>query len=127
MSGHGPEGIRKEVKIYRIIGAVLIAGTIITVTAANAHLGILLGIAVAILIAAVKGSLVAGYFMHLFTERKLIYGVLALTAVFIVVMVGLIMFSYGDQQGRHQGAFPVPVQHVTPHHSETSQEKQHVP
>jgi caa(3)-type oxidase subunit IV len=57
--------------------------------ASNVHLGIILGIIVASIIATVKGALVAGYFMHLFAERRLIYGVLALTAVFIVVMIGL--------------------------------------
>ncbi len=127
MSEHGADGIHKQVKVYKIIGAVLIVGTIITVLAASVHLGILLGIAVAVLIATVKGSLVAGYFMHLFGERKLIYGVLALTAVFIVVMIGLLLFSYGDQQGHHRGVFPVPQQYVVPHHGETHEESQHVP
>lgn len=120
MSGHD---IAKQVRLYKIIGAVLIVGTIITVLASNVHLGILLGIIVAIIIAMIKGSLVAGYFMHLFGERKLIYGVLALTTVFIIVMIGLLLFSYGDQQGHHQGAFIVPQGHVQPHHAEAA----HVP
>ena len=114
MSGHD---IAKQVKLYKIIGAVLIVGTIITVLASNVKLGILLGIAVAVIIAGIKGTLVAGYFMHLFSERRLIYGVLALTAVFIIVMVGLLLFSYGDQQGRHTGAFNVPQGFAQPHHA----------
>ena len=81
------------------------------------------GITVAVIIATVKGSLVAGYFMHLFAERRLIYGVLALTAVFIIAMVGLLLFSYGDQQGHHQGAFIVPQRHVPVHPAEG----EHVP
>jgi len=114
MSGHD---IAKQVKLYKIIGAILIVGTIITVMASNVHLGIILGIIVALIIATVKGTLVAGYFMHLFAERRLIYGVLALTAVFVVVMVGLLLFSYGDQQGRHTGAFNVPQGIAQPHHA----------
>jgi len=114
MSGHD---IAKQVKLYKIIGAILIVGTIITVMASNVHLGIILGIIVALIIATVKGTLVAGYFMHLFAERRLIYGVLALTVVFIVVMVGLLLFSYGDQQGRHTGAFNVPQGFAQPHHA----------
>lgn len=120
MSGHD---IAKQVKLYKIIGSVLIVGTIITVMAANVHLGIILGIVVALIIAAIKGTLVAGYFMHLFDERRMIYGVLALTAIFIVVMIGLLLFSFGDQQGHHPGAFDVPQQFVQPHHGEG----EHVP
>ena len=124
MSGHD---IAKQVKLYQIIGAILIAGTIITVMASNVHLGVILGIVVAIIIATVKGTLVAGYFMHLFAEKRLIYGVLALTAVFIVVMIGLLLFSYGDQQGQHSGAFNVPQKFVEPHHGEAKTEGEHVP
>ena len=120
MSGHD---IAKQVKLYKIIGAILIVGTIITVMASNVHLGIILGIIVALIIATVKGTLVAGYFMHLFSERRLIYGVLALTAVFIVVMIGLLLFATGDQQGHHSGAFNVPQKFVEPHHAEG----EHVP
>ena len=114
MSGHD---IPSQVKIYKIVGAALIVGTVITVMAANVHLGIILGIIVAIIIATIKGTLVAGYFMHLLNERRLIYGVLALTAVFIVVMIGLLLFAYGDQQGHHSGAFHVPQKFVEPHHA----------
>ncbi len=124
MSGHD---VSKQVKIYRVVGTVLIVGTIITVVASNVHLGILLGIIIAVVIATIKGSLVAGYFMHLFAERKLIYGVLALTAVFIVVMIGLLLFTYGDQQGHHRGAFIVPQGHVQPHHEAAKTEGEHVP
>jgi caa(3)-type oxidase subunit IV len=123
MSETHSHDISRRVLTYLAVGAALIIGTVITVLAAGVQLGILVGIAVAILIATVKGSLVAGYFMHLFDERKLIYGILALTGVFIIVMVGLILFSYGDQQGRHQGAFVVPQAHVQPHHAEG----EHVP
>ncbi len=115
MSAHSPEALQKQVKIYRAVAAALIVGTVVTVLAAGVHLGIVIGITVALIIAAVKGSLVAGYFMHLFSEKKLIYGVLALTAVFIAAMIGLLVFSYGDQQGRHHGIFEVPQQHVHPH------------
>jgi caa(3)-type oxidase subunit IV len=115
--------ISKQVKIFLAVGAALIVGTIVTVFAAGVKLGIIVGITVAIIIATVKGSLVAGYFMHLFAERKLIYAVLGLTVVFIIAMVGLLLFSYGDQQGHHQGAFIVPQRHVQPHHPEG----EHVP
>src|SRR3989442_1511138 len=108
MSEDHSHDISKRVKIYMAVGIALIVGTIVTVCAANVKLGIILGITVAVIIATVKGTLVAGYFMHLFDERKLIYAVLALTAAFIVVMLGLFLFSFGDQQGTGGGVFNVP-------------------
>ncbi len=120
MSAHTPEAIARQRKIYMTVGAVLLVGTVVTVMAANVHLGIILGIIIALIIATIKGSLVAGYFMHLFSEKKMIYFVLALTAVFAVVMLGLILFSYGDQQGVKPGIFDVPQQHAHPHHEEAA-------
>ena len=43
--------------------------------------------------AAVKASLVAGYFMHLITERKVIYAVLALTALFFLFVMFIPLFT----------------------------------
>jgi caa(3)-type oxidase subunit IV len=46
-----------------------------------------MAIAVALVIALVKGSLVAAYFMHLISERRLVYAVLALTVFFFGVLL----------------------------------------
>jgi cytochrome c oxidase subunit IV len=132
MSAHTPEAAEKQKTIYKAVGAALMAGTIVTVLAASVHLGIVVGIAVALIIATVKGSLVAGYFMHLFSEKKLIYGVLALTAVFVIALLGLILSAYRDQQGHPHGIFQVPQRHVQPHHeapaaSATAEKGDHVP
>jgi hypothetical protein len=48
-----------------------------------------MAVALALLVATVKGSLVACYFMHLISEKKLIYAVLVLTAVFFIVLLAL--------------------------------------
>ena len=53
-------------------------------------------IAVALVIASVKASLVAGYFMHLISERKMIYCVLMFTAIFFVGLMFLTLFSFSD-------------------------------
>ena len=113
---HQPDAIKKQVSLYWKVFGALIIGTIITVAISNVHLGILLGIAVAVAVAVVKGSLVAGYFMHLFHEVKWIYGVLILTAFFFMVLIGLVMFSASDEQGRHTGLFTVPQKHAVIHH-----------
>ena len=124
---HHAGAIEAEVKRYWKVFAALTAGTIITVTISNVHLGILLGIAAALIVAVVKGSLVAGYFMHLLHERKLIYTILVLTAVFVATLVVLLLWSYGDQQGTPHGIFAVPQRHVPiGHHAETT-EPAHVP
>ena len=115
MSAHDTEAVHKQTKIYRIVGAVLFAATAATVAAATwHHLGITLGIFVAVLIATVKGSLVAGYFMHLFAERKMIYWLLALTAFFFAAMIALIMWPHGDQQGQPHGIFTTPHEAANP-------------
>jgi len=48
-----------------------------------------IAVSVALLVATVKGSLVACYFMHLISEKKLIYAVLALTVVFFIALLAL--------------------------------------
>src|SRR5258706_6598889 len=105
MSDTHHEDVQSHVKTYLKVFAALAVGTVVTVLASNVHMGIILGIIVALIIATVKGSLVAAFFMHLSAERKLIYGVLVLTAKMVVVMVGLIMLFRQDRQGREQGIF----------------------
>lgn len=115
MSDTHHDDVQSHVKTYIKVFVALAVGTVITVLASNIHLGIVLGIIVALIIATVKGSLVAAFFMHLSAERKMIYGVLMLTAAFIVVMIGLLLFSRADQQGRQEGIFAIPQGHVVVH------------
>ena len=56
---------------------------------------------VALFVAAIKGSLVACYFMHLISEKKLIYGVLALTALFFIALLLLPVLTVSDGFGIH--------------------------
>ena len=53
--------------------------TIVTVAISYLDLAVPIAVTVALLVATIKGALVAGYFMHLVSEKKLIYAVLALT------------------------------------------------
>jgi cytochrome c oxidase subunit 4 len=82
-----PESIRKEVRRYLYVFGTLAVLTLITVGVSQLHLPTAEGIALALLIATIKGSLVAAFFMHLITERKLIYGVLVLTVFFFSVLM----------------------------------------
>jgi caa(3)-type oxidase subunit IV len=48
-------------------------------------------------VASIKAFLVAGYFMHLLSERKMIYGILAATVFFLIGLMGLTIWGSHDQ------------------------------
>ena len=53
-------------------------------------------VGVALAIACGKAFLVAGYFMHLISERKMIYGIMAFTAFFFVGLMFLTIWSFNN-------------------------------
>jgi cytochrome c oxidase subunit 4 len=79
--------IDKHVKVYITVFAALMVLTIVTVGISYLHLPVAMAVTVALLVATVKGTLVACYFMHLISEKKLIYAVLALTGAFFIILV----------------------------------------
>jgi caa(3)-type oxidase subunit IV len=92
-----PEYIKKAVRTYMFVGSALIVGTGLTVWASFIHFGSnAWNITVALIIASVKSFLVAGYFMHLLSEKKAIYATLATTAFFFVALMGLTLWSMND-------------------------------
>jgi len=85
---HSPEEIKREIRVYLIVFGALAALTALTVWACYGlkmpvHTAILIALAIAV----TKGFLVAGFFMHLLSERKIIYGVLILTVFFFAVLL----------------------------------------
>ena len=80
-----PEAIKKSVRSYMIVGALLLVFTGVTVAANSFHLAVPAAITLALIIASIKGTMVAGVFMHLSHEKKWIYGSLLLTVFFFVV------------------------------------------
>ena len=91
--GHGHD-VSKEVRKYLLVFGALLVGTVITVLASFVHFGSsTMNIVVALVIASVKAFLVAGYFMHLIDERKMIYGVLSATVFFAIGLVYLTLWS----------------------------------
>jgi cytochrome c oxidase subunit 4 len=99
-----PESIRKHVRTYWMIGGALFLGTVITVVVNQVHLAIPLAITVALIIAAIKGSMVASVFMHLSNEKKWIYGALLLTVAFFIVLMSVPLFTQMDNIGTPIGA-----------------------
>lgn len=88
--------IKKHVRKYVMVFAALMALTVVTVAVSYLNLGVAGAITVALIIATIKGSLVASYFMHLISEKKMIYATLILTVVFFVVLMWLPIFAHSD-------------------------------
>ena len=89
MSGHSEDAVKKQVTVYVRIFLALMALTVVTVAVSYLNLPILWAVAVALLIACIKGSLVAAFFMHLSTEKKIILFILALAVVFFFVLLAM--------------------------------------
>ena len=99
---HSIEDVRKHVRTYLIIGVALMLGTFLTVWASLIDFGSReYNIAIALLIASVKGFLVAGFFMHLISEKKMIYSVLAFTAFFFSGLMYLTLWSMARENIIH--------------------------
>ena len=98
MSDHSAD-IDKHVRIYILVFVTLMVLTLVTVTVSYLHLPIHLAIVVALLIATIKGSLVACYFMHLISEKRLIYTVLCLTVFMFLVLLLVPVFTVADKVG----------------------------
>jgi len=98
---HSAEEVRKHINRYLLIGLALIIGTGLTVWAAFIDFGKVLpggesvnwNVVVALIIACAKGFLVAGFFMHLISEKKMIYSVLAFTVFFFAALMYLTIWS----------------------------------
>lgn len=90
--------VGKHVRTYILVFIALAVLTIVTVAVYYLPIGTAASVALALAIASVKGSLVACYFMHLISEKKLIFVVLGLTVAFFLVLLLLpALTSIGDQ------------------------------
>jgi cytochrome c oxidase subunit IV len=101
-AGHTAADIDRHVRIYITVFVSLMVLTILTVAISYLHLPIAMAVSIALLVATIKGSLVACYFMHLISEKKLIYWVLLLTVVFFVVLLALPALTTHDGFGIHE-------------------------
>jgi len=95
MSDHSSD-ISKHVRSYLIVGAALLIGTILTVWASYIDLGHHWNIVLALIIATAKASLVALFFMHLISERTMIYLVMGFTAFFFAGLMFLTLYASHD-------------------------------
>jgi cytochrome c oxidase subunit 4 len=98
MDAHaGHDDIRNHVKTYYMVFGALMALTIITVAVSYVELATPLAVTVALIVAVIKGSLVALFFMHLAHERKIIYWALTLTVIFFIFLMFVPLFTNLDR------------------------------
>jgi len=97
MSAETPEVFNNYGRRCALIFAAVACGTLVMVAASylplpNHHFTIALVLAGA----CVNASLVAGYLMHLISERKMIYALLVFTVFFFIMLMGLTVWATHD-------------------------------
>lgn len=85
-----------SVRPYFIVFGALLILTGLTVAVSWLPLPPAIAIAIGLVIAAVKASLVAMFFMHLIHERGMVVLTLVLTAVICAALFGLTLWTEGD-------------------------------
>ena len=115
---HG--NIKDHVKVYWFVFIALLILTVLTVGVSYFEFGgiVWLSIGVGLLIATVKGYLVAANFMHLNDESPTIYWTLIFTGLFLILLFAIpklwendlitsdttVLFDdLGDKQSKHDG------------------------
>jgi caa(3)-type oxidase subunit IV len=92
-----PVTIQNYLRLCAIIFAVLVATTGCMIYASFLpHYGWPAKVGIILAIAAVNAFLVAGHLMHLLSEKKLIYALLALTVFFVIGLFALTICATGD-------------------------------
>jgi caa(3)-type oxidase subunit IV len=95
---HTVQEMRHHMRRYLIVGVALAIGTGLTVWASLINFGSReINIVAALTIASAKGFLVAGFFMHLISEKKMIYAVLSFTAFFFTGLLFLTLWSMAHE------------------------------
>lgn len=98
---HHDHDVSKHVKKYLLVGALLLVFTGITVFLSYVDFGsVKANIAVGMLVATIKATLVAAIFMHLSAEKKLIYRILVFTAFFALALFFLTYLHWYDPVSR---------------------------
>ena len=89
--------IDRQVRGYMVVFVALLAMTAVTVGVSYLHLEVHHAIAVALVIACFKASLVLLFFMHLISERQVILVILAFTVAFFTVLLVLPILTSLDR------------------------------
>ncbi|HKY62010.1 MAG TPA: cytochrome C oxidase subunit IV family protein [bacterium] len=87
------EEMLKHIKIYIFVFLALAVLTLVTVWASHLQVSGTMHIIIAMAIATLKAGLVAAFFMHLISENKVLYSILAFTVVFFLVLIFITFFT----------------------------------
>jgi caa(3)-type oxidase subunit IV len=90
--------LNSYIRLCAVVFVVVLCTTSGMIAASFAHIGEgwTLKVAVILAIAVVNAFLVAGYLMHLLSEKKLIYTVLAFTVFFVIGLFALTIGATND-------------------------------
>ena len=91
-----PVSLQSYARLCAVVLGVLICTTAAMIATSFAHIGEgwTLKVAIILAIATINAFLVAGYLMHLLSEKKLIYTVLGFTVFFFIGLMGLTVWAY---------------------------------
>jgi cytochrome c oxidase subunit 4 len=120
MDAHDSIAFKKHIRQYIWVFVALLVGTVLTVAVSYVHFGAedshVGNVTVALIIATAKAALVAGFFMHLVSEKRSIYTMLATTGVFFVGLIVLTIFAFFDTPGTHDTLHRAPAAKETSAH-----------
>ena len=121
MDAHDTASFKKHIRVYVGVFVALLVATMLTVGVSYVHFGSADShagnITVALIIAVLKAGLVAGFFMHLVSEKRSIYTLLTVTAVFFLGLIVLTVAAHYDTPGElHREAPAASAQSVAHEH-----------
>jgi caa(3)-type oxidase subunit IV len=94
---HVAHDVSKHIRGYLMVGATLLVFTAITVFLSYLNFGTQkANVAVAMLVATFKAGLVAAIFMHLSSEKRMIYRILIFTFFFVLGLFWLTYLAWYD-------------------------------
>jgi hypothetical protein len=97
-----PDAFKAYTRKCALVFAAVLCGTLVMVGTSLAHLSNHhLSIGIILAGACVNAFLVAGHLMHLISERKMIYALLAFTVFFFTGLMTLTIWAAHDVPGSH--------------------------
>lgn len=95
-----PDAFKNYARRCLYIFATVLCGILLMVAASFAPLGNRdYNVALVLVVAGFNASMVAGFLMHLFSEKKMIYAVLAFTVFFFIALMFLTLLAAHDVPG----------------------------
>ena len=92
-----PVNLKSYFRLCAVVFVVVLCTTALMIYASFLpHFGWTAKVAMILAIAVVNAFLVAGYLMHLLSEKKMVYTVLIFTVIFFIGLMGLTMFAMND-------------------------------